>query len=104
VLILTGIAFLAGAADSFENGALVPGAAGVVVALFNIAGAFIVYKHPFRTKTILNLVNTLFAAVSAVYYFNAGRAIWLGWVLVFVVYATALIVSTRKRQETKDNV
>jgi len=51
VLILTGIAFLAGAADSFENGALVPGAAGVVVALFNIAGAFIVYKHPFRTKT-----------------------------------------------------
>ena len=104
VLILTGIAFLAGAADSFENGALVPGAAGVAVALFNIAGAFIVYKHPFRTKTILNSANALFAAVSAIYYFHAGRAIWLGWVLVFAAYTAALVVSIRKRQETKDNV
>ncbi|GEM_PF-2956407 len=96
VLIFTGIAFLAGAADSFENGALVPGAAGVAVALFNIAGAFVVYKHPFRTRTILNSANALFAAVSAIYYFHAGRAIWLGWVLVSAVYAAATAVSIGK--------
>jgi hypothetical protein len=99
VLILTGIAFLAGAADSFDNGAVAPGTAGVAVALFNIAGAFIVYKHPFRTRTILNSANALFAAVSAIYYFHAGRAIWLGWLLVSAVYATVLIVSIRKRRQ-----
>jgi hypothetical protein len=100
VLILTGIAFLAGAADSFENGVVVSGTAGVAVALLNIAGAYIVYKHPFRTRTILNLANTLFATISAIYYFHAGRTIWLGWILVSAVYAAVLIVSRRKRRET----
>ena len=104
VLIFTGIAFFAGAADSFENGQVLPGAAGAAVAMFNIAGAFVVYKHPFKTRAILNSANALFAAVSAIYYFHAGRAIWLGWVLVFAAYTAALVVSIRKRQETKDNV
>jgi len=102
IFLLTGISFVAGGIDAFENQLYLIAYSSLIVALLNFAALFFIKKHPIEVKMFMLMVNALFAALSSYAYIQAGMdKIQYGWALVAVINVIVLIVSLEKNRARK---
>ena len=105
MLIGTGIGFLISGIDCMENNLMIIAISSFIVGFLNIAASLFNKRHPFYTKTILLVINALFAFISSYVYYTAGRdKIQYGWAVVGIISIFALIRAFRKRAKERAEV
>ncbi len=100
ILILTGISFLAGGIDCYENGPILLAYVSFIVAALNIFAYFFIKKYPYGIKLVLLFINAFFAAFSSYSYIIAGKdKIQYGWAIVCIINLFVIVKAVRQRRE-----
>lgn len=103
ILVLTGISFLVGGLDCYENGPVSLAYVSFIVAGLNISMFFFFKKYPYGVKLILLFINAFFAAFSSYAYFIADKdKIQYGWALVCVINLVVIIRAIKKKKTKKE--
>jgi hypothetical protein len=99
VLILTGVSFLAGGIDCYENGPILLAYVSFIVAALNIVAYLFIKKHPYSIKMLLLLINAFFAAFSSYIFIVAGHdKIQYGWAIVCIINLYVIVNTVRKKK------
>jgi uncharacterized membrane protein YjjP (DUF1212 family) len=100
ILILTGVSFLAGGIDCYENGPIQLAYVSFIVAMLNIFAYFFINKYPYSAKLTLLFINAFFAAFSSYIYIISGKDnIQYGWAVVCIINLYVIVKAIRKKRE-----
>lgn len=99
IFFLTGVGFIAGGIDSFENELIILAISSYIVGGLNVIAYFFVKRHPFSVKMAILFLNMVFAALSSYSYHIAGMDIQYGWALVCLIHIVAIIVTYYKQSK-----
>jgi len=100
ILILTGVSFIAGGIDCYENGPIQLAYVSFIVATLNIFAYFFIKKYPYKAKLVLLFVNAFFAAFSSYIFLISGKEkIQYGWAIVCLINLYVIVNTVRKNRE-----
>ena len=105
ILILTGVSFIAGGIDCFENDPIQLAYVSFIAGTLNIFAYFFIKKYPYKAKLILLFVNAFFAAFSSYIFIISGKdKIQYGWAIVCLINLYVIVNTVRKKREQNTTV